>query len=573
MKKRRRTPAEFVRTWGRFFQILWVVLAEWLGGRIKGRSQPDVVHRAVVRLGPTFIKLGQIASTRPDLVPRDVSERLESLQERVPEYSFAQARRRIEEELDMPLEQAFGTFPDQPIAAASLSQVYLADLPDGTPVAVKVRRPGIRPVIERDLAILHTLAAIAAAFVPSFRKLKMARAVDEFGRWTLKELDFRIEGQNFDEFRRNFADWPDVTFPTVYWTHTTPAVLTMERVAGMRLHEVPEKVGKLAARKLAHRLAELEMKMFISDQFFHADLHPGNIFFRPDGSIAVIDVGMVGRMSLEQRDRFLAYWIAVSRQQRERAFHHLLKMAESTAGADLSGFHTAYNDILDQFYGRMLSERSLARTYLEIVVTGSRYGVVFPSALILQAKAVVTAEALTLVLAPDWEFAEEVRPIVARELAKRATPEKMLDRLWGNLTEWIVLGEAAPPGAPPDPSLDEEDSFRRHAVSALAEVWAREADESLRDVHEKMDDYTSAQWWRERPELWTLLVQALGLLRQLDRGVQRARDENTRGLKEPNYWDDAYIERASATTTLASLRHLVSQAARAAREAAEPQSQ
>lgn len=617
MSRRRRTPLELVRTWGRLLQIVWVVLVEAVGGRLAGRARAEVIHRAVVRLGPTFIKLGQIASTRPDLVPADVSERLESLQERVPEFSFEEARRRVEAELGMALEDAYTRFPDRPIAAASLSQVYFAELTDGTPVAVKVRRPDIRRVVERDLAILRALAWLAA-LAPSVRKLRPVRAVDEFGRWTLRELDFRVEGQNFDAFRRNFAGWDDVAFPEVYWTHTTEAVLTMERMAGMRLREVPAALGPAAAERLAHRLAELEMKMFISDQFFHADLHPGNIFFRPDGSIAVLDVGMVGRMTIEQRDRFLAYWIAVSRQQRERAFHHLLAMAESTAGADLSGFHAAYHRILDQFYGRTLVERSLARTYLEIVVTGSRHGVVFPSALILQAKAVVTAEALTLVLAPDFEFAEQVRPIVARELARRATPAALFDRLWGQLTEWVVLGEAAPPGPPPDAGLAEERSFRRQATGALAQVWAEAADNDLQRIQAEVDDVARASWWQNRPELHTLLVQVVGLLRQLAGGLERVRAEGgdpvdedaiarifadddadgperwerflaatdeaggagpvatldelsrqARRLADPAHWEGAHVGRASASSALASLRHLAGQAARTAREAAE----
>ena len=519
----RRGPFAWMRTCARAVAILQTILGEWVWARLRRRSFPDVVHRVVVRLGPTFVKLGQIASTRPDLVPREVSQRLESLQENVPEFPFDDARGQVEAELGRSLDAAFATFPHEPIAAASLSQVYFAELPDGTPVAVKVQRPGIRPMIELDLAILRALARLAS-LLPSLRRLHLPRAVDEFGRWTLAELDFRLEGRNLDEFRANFADWEDVAFPRVHWSHTGPTVLTMERMEGLRLHEVKETVGAASARELAHRLAELEMKMFISDQFFHADLHPGNIFFRSDGSVAILDVGMVGRMTESQRDRFLAYWIAVSRHMGARAFHHLLQMAESVEGADVDGYQRAYEGILDAFYGRKLSERSLARTYLEVVVAGSRHGVVFPSALILQAKAVVTAEALTLVLAPDFEFPEEVRPIVARELARRATPERLRDRLWSSLPEWVLLGEAAPPGPPPDPASTEEDAFRRHAIGALASTLADATDTGLRRAGARLTEYGSADWWRHHEELRALLEQAAAVARFLAVGLRRAHD-------------------------------------------------
>lgn len=512
-------------TLGRFLVILAVAAAEWGAWLVGRRPVADHLHRVVVRLGPTFIKLAQIASTRPDLVPPAVAERLRDLQEGVPPFPSDQAQALVEAELGRPIREAFRHFEHVPVASASLAQVHFAELPDGTPVAVKVQRPGIAPVIERDLAILRRLAWCAGLVSRTARKLRIVAAVEEFGRWTRRELDFAAEGHNAEAFRRNFEGWDDVVFPAVYWSHTTPRVLTMQRVDGLRVFEVPQAAGPAAARRLAKRLAELEMKMFITDGFFHADLHPGNIFFQPDGRIAVLDLGMVGRMTAAQRDRFLAYWLAISRRQRARAFHHLLQMAASTAGADLPGFRSAYETILDRFYDRDLSERSLAQTYLEVVVSGARYGVTFPPELVLQAKAVVTAEALDLVLAPDFRFTEEVRPILARELAERATPRQLLDRLWGALPDWVLLGETPPADEAPSGDEPDEAAFRRWSKRALAAAWTDAADANLSDLQGAVARVTSADHWQARPERRQFVQVGLALLRLLEVGRHRLEQE------------------------------------------------
>jgi predicted unusual protein kinase regulating ubiquinone biosynthesis (AarF/ABC1/UbiB family) len=516
-------------TFIRFWQILGVILAEVWKWLFQRQSLPDHLYRAVVQLGPTFIKLGQVASTRPDLVPAEISTRFKTLQEQVPQFPFTEARQVIEIDLKKPLYEAFSDFPEEPVATASLAQVYFAALPDGSPVAVKVQRPGIDNLISRDLAILRWLARLAQRLSRVAHDLRLETAASEFGRWTLKELDFAIEGHNAEEFRRNFASWEDVVFPKVYWSHTTRRILTMERLSGLRVDDVAQQVGPAFGDRLARRLAEMEMKMFISDAFFHADLHPGNIFFQPDGRIAVLDLGMVGRMTPAQRDRFLAYWIAITRRQCQRAFHHLTQMADSMDGADLEAFRDRYDVILDRFYDKNLSGRSLAQTYLEIVVEGARFGIVFPPEMILQAKAIVTAEALDLVLAPHFNFTEEVRPIVAYEFARRATPARIADRLWGSLAEWILLGEAMPAGEAPSDEVEDERQFRRWAKTALADAWTDEVVGRLRDLQSDLPSYMSANYWTEHPERHALLQTCLSLLRLFATGfrcIQREEDLN-----------------------------------------------
>lgn len=483
---------------------------------------PERFKNSVIELGPTFIKLGQIASTRPDLVPQEYSDPLRELQEHVPPFVFKEVRRIIEEELGQPPEQAFRSLEERPIASASLSQVHFAELKDGTPVAVKVQRPNLQAIIEQDLTIMRWIARQVARFNPGMRYLQPEAIVDEFGRWTLRELDFQLEGRTYDEFRQNFAGQDDVVFPKVYWDYTNRRLLTMERVDGMRIHEVTPKLHAQERHRLARRLAEIELQMLITDAFFHADLHPGNIFFKPDGRIVILDVGMVGRMNPEMQDRFLCYWIAITRNQRERALHHLLKMARSTAKADLGKFRQRYNAILDQFYGASLSERSMARTYLDILLAAAECKVVMPSDMMLQAKAVVTAEALDLVLYPKFEFTEEARPIVAREIAKRASPRHLMDRIWSGLAEFILLGESPPAGPLATTEKLDERRFRREVIKSLAYVWAEDIDEKLRDKQMDIARYTSADYWAGHPEIHAVLQTGLGILRLFSMLMDRA---------------------------------------------------
>ena len=455
--------------------VAFVLARAWLRVRLGRASRDEEVYRAAVRLGPTAMKLAQVASTRPDLVPPSLSRKLESLQEAAPRFSFAAARKVIELELGSPIEALFQTFPAEPRASASLSQVYFAALPDGTEVAVKVQRPGIEPSIRRDVRILYNLARLVTIVRPSLRSLHLADAVAEFGRWTLQELDFRLEGKNADELRRNFAAWADIHLPTIHWSYTRQRVLTMERVSGRRVKDMMTLLDRDASMGLVRRLAEMVMKMFIDDGVFHADLHPGNIFFSEDGRIVLLDVGMVGRMSRSQGDRFLAYWMAVGRKQRERAFHHLLGLAVHRVGGDVAGYRAAYERILDEFDGSTVTEKGLARTYFDVIQSGASHGVAFPSEMLLQAKALLTMEALCLFMAPGFRFSEEMRPIVARLAAERASPHSLMERMWTMVPDLVVAGEwFFTEGHSRD--QEAEVAFRSEAILAMTQAWIDAAD-------------------------------------------------------------------------------------------------
>jgi predicted unusual protein kinase regulating ubiquinone biosynthesis (AarF/ABC1/UbiB family) len=543
-----RRVAEAGRTVLRACFVALVLARTWFRV-IAGRGAvEEEVYQAVVRLGPTAIKLAQVISTRPDLAPASVARRLESLQEAAPRFSDDEARKVVELELGAPIGTLFRVFPASPIASASLSQVYFATLPDGTDVAVKVQRPGIEPAIRRDVRILRSLAWLLTLLRPGLRNLHLVDAAAEFGRWTLRELDFRLEGENADEFRRNFKDWPDIHLPDIHWSHTRRRVLTMERVAGRRVKDMMATVDDKARLDLVRHLADMVMKMFVDDGFFHADLHPGNIYFTESGRIVLLDTGMVGRMNRTQADRFLAYWMAVGRRQRDRAFHHLLALAIRTEGSNVVAYRAEYERILDQFEGSTVIEKSLARTYLDVVQSGARHGVVFPSEMLLQTKALVTMEALCISMAPGFKFSEEMRPIVARRAAQRARPAALLDQVWTMLPDLMVTGECLQTGRR-SPSQPSEHAFRADAVSAIASVWIDAADGWLAAQRDcRLPD---AEHWPHLAALVDVVVHVIELAAPADpRGRGESRPDHAGAVVEATAQERwATFQRANRAVT------------------------
>lgn len=441
------------------------------------REQSAIPKHSVnhlVSMGPTFIKLGQILSTRPDFMPPKYIKELEVLHDSVPPFGYDQVCTIIKEQLGGDPKAVFQSFDKEPVAAASLSQVHFATLEDGSEVAVKIQRPGIENKISKDLAVLETLVNLICRLIPRRTKnFNLQAAFKEFKRYTKQELDFTLEGMTLNRFRENFKEWEDIIFPAVYWEYSTKKILTMERVYGMKINEAPDKLSLENRRKLNQRLIEMEMRMFVSDAFFHADLHPGNIFFGIDGSIAVIDVGMFGELTSEQRDRFLLYWLAVSDKDNNRAFDHIIKLLKPTPKAQQDSYKEILCTILDEFHATTVSERSWTKTFMEIMTHAARHGYTVPSELLLEAKALTTAETLALTLVPDFKFAETTRPIITRELAKRAKFKYIRKRFEKTFPEWLIMGET--PSASIIPKETEERN--KDVWNEVKKVWTEEIDE------------------------------------------------------------------------------------------------
>ncbi len=438
----------------RLATISWLLLREYrtlrryAHGATSGGA-PEKFAARLVRLGPAFVKLGQIMSTRPDVLPPAYVEALSALQEKGPEVPIEQIRLTIERELGKPVEALFAAFNPVPVAAASLAQVHRAKLPDGTEVAVKVQRPDLERLMSRDLdAMEFGLRWLYRLFPRRMHRTNLHDFFAEFRRYTLQELDFSQEGRVIGRFRENFASRADVKFPAVHWSETSQRVLTMDWEEGLRLGEAVSSLGDDERRRLVTLLVDVMLQMFVSDGLFHADLHPGNIFFHRDGTFTLLDFGMYGELTAPQRDRFILYWFAVVQRQTRRAFHHFKAQTRVLAGANEQAFYSRFAALADKFYASRLSEMSFTKVYLEMMTAGYQYGFVFPSELMLHAKALTTAEALIFALAPEARFEELSRPFIAREYAARTASLGLLKRRVSQLApELLLLGEFLPPDA------------------------------------------------------------------------------------------------------------------------------
>lgn len=440
--------------WRRLLVLTWTFAAEYRALRSFHPDKSDlaVPQRCVARLinlGPVFVKLGQILSTRPDLLPDAYIEALSRLQEHVPPMPVDIARAIVEANLGQPIATLFSSFESEPVACASLAQVHRAVLPDGTQVAVKVQRPDLAPLINRDLDAIGMGLRVLARIAPRrMARTNLVAFFDEFRRYTLDELDFTNEGRVIERFRANFSGQAGVHFPVVHWSHTSRGVLTTGWIDGMRLHQASQVLNDETRRQLVRRLVDVMMKMFVSDGLFHADLHPGNILFHEDGSFTLLDFGMYGELSAPQRDRFILYWLAVVQRQMRRAFYHFKAQTRPLPGANERAFFEKFEVLGERFYASRLVQTSLTRVYLAMMKAGYRYGFVFPSELLLHAKALTTAEALLFVLAPTARFEDVSRPAIVREFMRRTTrAEQLMQRLSQFVPELLLTGDVLPADA------------------------------------------------------------------------------------------------------------------------------
>jgi ubiquinone biosynthesis protein len=358
-----------IRNLARLAVICWVLLQAYRALRrfAKGAGNPAAPVEFVARLvalGPAFVKLGQAMSTRPDMLPPAYVEALSTLQEKGPRVPTETVRMTIEGDLGKTLEELFAAFDQVPVAAASLAQVHRARLQDGTAVAVKVQRPDLKRLMGRDLDAMALGLRWLYRLAP--RRMQRTNLLDffaEFRRYTLRELDFLEEGRVIDRFRANFAGRTEVKFPAVHFSHSSQRLLTMDWVEGLRLREAASSLGAQQKQRLVTLLVDVLLQMFVSDGLFHADLHPGNIFFHPDGSFTLLDFGMVGELTSPQRDRFILYWFAVVQRQTRRAFHHFKAGTRRLPGADEEAFLARFEVLANRFYESRLSEMSFAKVY------------------------------------------------------------------------------------------------------------------------------------------------------------------------------------------------------------------
>ena len=392
-------------------------------------------------LGPTFVKFGQLLSTRPDVMPPDIIAELRSLQDDVTPFPFTDVRRVIEEDLGLTLEQAFLTFGEVPIAAASIGQVHRATLPTGDEVVVKVQRPDAPRQVESDLQLMRSAARVVRERVRALDFIDTEALVDEFGRSIRQELDYQHEARNAETFRRNFGGSTEVAVPKVIWRYSSARVLTLEFLEGTQFADLeltdrsPEE-----RRELAYRMTDAWMTMIFRHGFFHGDPHPANILLLDDGRIGLVDFGLAGRLSDDDLTRLTRLFIDAATENVDALPRRLAELGLRYPPEQEAELRDAITELYYRYYGSNVSNidpLEVLREGLDLIYS---LNLRLPSRFVILDKAIATLGAVGVELYPDFNVFEVARPYARQLLADRFSPGKLSARAQAEVRE---LGSVA----------------------------------------------------------------------------------------------------------------------------------
>jgi len=415
-------------------------------GAAAGAQQPTTTAQlgerlrlALQDLGPTFVKLGQMISTRPDLVPEEIVAQMRRLQDDVPPFSTEEARAQIERTLGAPVAEIYDSFTDEPLASASIGQVHRATLrqegaDDPVEVVVKVQRPGIEAVVARDLSLLHGLARLLEGSIPESRVYSPVGLVREFDRAITAELDFTTEAQNAVRFSDNFADDDTIRFPRVHREVSGKHVLTQEYFEGLKVTDAVRRGASGSA--IAQDAVRLVLKMVFEDGFFHADPHPGNILILPrpaEGerygsealTIGLLDLGLVGRLTPQLRDRAVDLLMAAARNDGDAMADAMLAIGRSRAKVDREAFRAHVRQVAELHLDRPLQEIELSAVIRDIVAGAMKFELEIPVELTMMFRALMTIEGVGKEIDPELDVLEVAKPYLARIILQRYNPRRL----------------------------------------------------------------------------------------------------------------------------------------------------
>ncbi|MEK6680589.1 MAG: 2-polyprenylphenol 6-hydroxylase [Nitrospirota bacterium] len=405
--------------------------------KLERLTKPERLRLAFEELGPTFIKFGQILSTRPDLIPHEYIEEFKKLQDEVPPFSFEEVRDVIDDEFKRPINELFDKIDEKPLAAASIAQVHRATLKDGDKVVLKIQRPNIRENIEADIDILFNLARLIESYIPESKLYNPTGIVQEFAKTIRREMDFTREGHNVNRFIANFKDDPTITAPKVYWELTTNKILTMEYVEGIKITDFDrlERAG-LDKKQIAINGSRAVLKQIFDYGFFQGDPHPGNFLVKEDNVIAVLDFGMFGRIDEKTKEQIADVLVAVINKDADKIAKTFLEVGVIAEEVNIREFRLDIVDFLDRYYDVPLSQLNLTEVLNEIIQIVARHRIKVMPEVMLLVKALITIEGIGRELDPDFNMVEHARPFAEKLVKERVSPRNIIRGI-GKMTQEV----------------------------------------------------------------------------------------------------------------------------------------
>ena len=386
-------------------------------------TKPEYVRMAIEELGATFIKLGQILSTRADILPPEYIAELAKLQDQAPPVDSAVIEEMIVEELGCPITKVFATFDPVPVAAASIGQAHAATLHNGKEVIVKVRRPGVVEQIEEDLEIIQNLAVTASRRWEFADHYDLPGLAQEFAQTLRAELDYVREGRNAEHFAVNLANNPSIHIPCIYWETTTARVLTLERIRGIKINDLAAlDAAGIDRPALAERAVRIILKMILEDGFYHADPHPGNFFIEPGGRIGLIDYGMVGIVDARTQEQLVDIFLAIASQDTERLVDTMLMLGFSSQRVDRAQMERDLEHLLSRYYGKPFGEIDMGPLLTEALSIVRHHHLQLPSNLALLLKTLIMDEALGTMLDPTFNMTAMLVPYSQQLVQRQYSP-------------------------------------------------------------------------------------------------------------------------------------------------------
>jgi ubiquinone biosynthesis protein len=420
----------------------------WFERRRKA-SRGERIRLALEELGPVFVKFGQAVSTRRDLLPSDIADELARLQDRVPPFPGPAARRIVEQALGRPVHEVFAAFDETPLAAASIAQVHVARLPNGKEVVVKVLRPDMREIIARDLSVLHALAELAQRYWRESRRLRPIEVVDEYERTILDELDLMREAANAAQLKRNFTGSPLLYVPDVYWDYCRVNVMVMERIHGVPISDIERlRAAGTDLKKLAENGVQIFFTQVFRHNFFHADMHPGNIFVLIDNPAqpryAAVDFGIVGSLDPSDQQYLARNFLAVFDRDYRRVATLHLESGWVPPATRVDEMESAVRTVCEPIFDRPLKDISFGTILLRLFEISRRFNMTVQPQLILLQKTLLQVEGLGRELYPELDIWNTASPILREWMRERTSPGRLWRIFRSQLPEIIELARVLP---------------------------------------------------------------------------------------------------------------------------------